>query len=375
MISAKSIYIHIPFCKTKCPYCDFASWANKEDLIEQYFQALIDEINTKCEAYSNYRGENRSIKTIYFGGGTPSLISPVYYEKIFNELRKYFVIEDNCEITLELNPGTARKDYLLGYKQLGINRISIGAQSFNETILEVLGRKHSIKDTEFAIDLVKDCGFTNLNLDLIYGVPGITKEIWKHTLAKSISFEPKHISAYSLIIEPNTPFEKIYEEPASLPSDDFTFELYEILCQCLSNKGYIHYEISNFAKPNYQSRHNLVYWLGMEYFAFGVSAHRYIDGMRTNNTNKLEEYIKSPNIETIQEFPLDSNFETLMLNSRLKDGISVELLKKSCLEKKKNINYIIKELENEELIEINGNSISLTDKGMFLNNEIILKLT
>ena len=157
-ISAESIYIHIPFCKTKCPYCDFASWAKKEYLIDKYFDALLLEIKTKCEAYNAFHvwvDCNQPIQTIFIGGGTPSLIPPEYYEKLFNELKKYFEIHKDCEITIELNPGTARDDFLEGYKRLGINRISIGAQSFNEKILETLGRKHSVDETIEAIEKIK----------------------------------------------------------------------------------------------------------------------------------------------------------------------------------------------------------------------------
>ena len=361
-MNPESIYIHIPFCKTKCPYCDFASWANKEHLTEHYFNALISEIQTKCEAYRSYRdGETARrrtgvsayrqtgespIRSIFIGGGTPSLVAPEYYERLFNELRKYFEISKDCEITLELNPGTARDDYLSGYKELGINRISIGAQSFNEKILETLGRKHSVEDTVFAINKVKEKGFDNFNLDLIFAVPGMTCEIWTDSIYKALEFNPKHISSYSLIIEPNTPFENIYKNPKLLPEDDFSAKLYDELCEILKKAGFVHYEISNFAKPHYESRHNLTYWLAKEYFAFGLGAHRYLNRMRTSNARELETYIASPCIEKIIDYPIDYNFEKIMLSSRL----------------------------NEGFLELSRDKIHLTDKGFFVNNEILLKL-
>ena len=374
---ASSIYIHIPFCKTKCPYCDFASWANKENLIDRYFSALISEISSKCEVYNTYLSKiynQPPIETIFLGGGTPSLIHPDYYKKVFNELKKYFTIANNCEITLELNPGTAKKEYLNGYKDLGINRISIGAQSFNEKILEILGRKHTVNETYEAIELVKECGFNNFNLDLIYAVPGMTKEIWLSTINMVLKLESTHISAYSLTIEPNTPFEYIYKDPKQLPSDDNSCDLYLELCTQLKKNDFNHYEVSNFAKNEFESKHNLNYWCGNPFYAFGVNAHRYISGLRTSNTRELEAYIVNPNIETIHDYPIDYDFEKIMLNSRLSQGFEINLLntvsKKSSLE----ITQTIKDLSNLGYLELLDNKIHLTDKGMFVNNEILLKL-
>jgi len=314
------------------------------------------------------------IRSIFIGGGTPSLIHPQYYEMVFNELKKHFALSKDCEITLELNPGTAKDDYLKGYKELGINRISIGAQSFNETILEKLGRKHSVTDTLKAIDKAQSAGFNNLNLDLIYSVPGMTKEIWLNTLYKTIELKPNHISTYSLIIEPDTPFEKIYKDPSSLPKDDFTFELYIEACKLLKKNCYVHYEISNFAKNGYKCKHNLTYWENKEYFAFGVGSHRYLNGLRTCNIKNLEEYISSPNIEYITYFPQDTNFEIIMLNSRLKSGFDIDLIEKNSTKSQKEITSLLLELSNSGLIELKSNKIHLTDKGMFVNNEILLRL-
>ena len=377
MIKAKSIYIHIPFCKSKCPYCDFASWAGKENLIEKYFDALIKEIRTKSEAYISLHNNEKklaNIKTIFIGGGTPSLIEPTFYKRLFDELKKYFILDNDCEITLELNPGSTREDYLKGYKKLGINRISIGAQSFNEEILKILGRKHSIEDTIKAINLTKDAGFENFSLDLIYNVPEMTKNIWEETINEVILLKPKHISAYSLIIEPNTPFENIYKDPNLLPTDDFSYELYLMLCNVLKKEGFIHYEISNFAKVGYESKHNLTYWHANEYFAFGISAHRFLNGLRTNNTGNLEEYINHPCIETIIDFKYDQKFEQLMLQSRLQKGFNKNLINKVSKKTNDELSVILGELSKNGLIELLEDNVSLTEKGMYLNNEILLRL-
>lgn len=386
-INAQSIYIHIPFCKSKCPYCDFTSWANKENLIDKYFEALLYEIKTKCEVYGSYRNGEMAkwrspcchvttlpIRSIFIGGGTPSLIPPEYYEKIFNELNKYFVISKDCEITLELNPGTASKNYLKDYKYLGINRISIGVQSFNEEILQTLGRKHTVAEAIDAINMVKDTGFVNFSFDLIFAVPGMTKETWISTIYKALKFNPKHISAYSLIIEPDTPFENIYKDSKLLLKDELTFDLYMELCKILKQNNFIHYEISNFARQDYESKHNLNYWLAKEYFAFGVSAHRYLNGLRTRNIKELNQYILSPNIETILDFQINYHFEKVMLMSRLNTGFTVDLLEKVSSKSTAEIKRVIMALLNSNLIELSRNKMHLTDEGFFVNNEILLKL-
>lgn len=373
---AESIYIHIPFCKSKCPYCDFASWANKEYLIEEYFNALICEVKTKCQAYKDFNANksNKPIKTIFIGGGTPSLIAPKYYDELFSELKNFFTIDLNPEITLELNPGTAKLDYLIGYKKLGINRISIGAQSFNEDVLNTLGRKHDIQETIFAVEKTKEAGFDNFNLDLIYAVPGLSDQLWKDSIKKALSFNPNHISAYSLIIEPNTPFEEIYKDKTKLPTDDRSYEMYSMLCNTLKEEGFNHYEISNFAKPGFESKHNLTYWGAKEFYAFGLSSHRLLNGMRTHNLKTIDSYINAPNHETVIDFPIDLDFEKIMLNSRLNKGFEISLIekvsKKDCAE----IKSLLKEMSNEGYIELTHNKVLLTDKGMFLNNEILLQL-
>lgn len=377
-MTAESIYIHIPFCKTKCPYCDFASWAKKEHLIDQYFESLITEIRTKCEVYfaSPVGSHKRKIiKTIFIGGGTPSLVAPAYYKKLFDELKKYFIIDNDCEITMELNPGTAKDDFLEGYKNLGVNRISVGAQSFNEDILSTLGRKHSVEDTIEAITKIKKAGITNFNLDFIYAVPGLTKEIWEETILRALEFEPKHISAYSLSIESNTPFEVIYKNPNLLPTDDFSFDLYLELCSILKENNFTHYEVSNFAKPGYESKHNINYWLAKDFFAFGTGAHRNLNNLRSSNSKDLETYISHPNLENIIDFHTDLKFEKVMLNSRLNTGFELDLIKEITSKSNKEISTLLNDLSNAGYLELLNDKIHLTDKGLFVNNEILLKLT
>jgi oxygen-independent coproporphyrinogen-3 oxidase len=373
-MNPESIYIHIPFCKTKCPYCDFASWAKKEHLFEEYIDALISEIKTKCEAYFAMGNLPQPIHSLFIGGGTPSLIPPDLYEKLFSELKKHFQFLNDCEITMELNPGTANDNFLVGYKKLGVNRISIGAQSFNEKILETLGRKHSVDETIEAIEKIKNAGFTNFNLDFIFSVPGMTKQIWEESIYKALSFNPKHISSYSLIIEPGTPFEHIYKDPKNLPTDDTASEFYMLLCQTLNENGYKHYEVSNFAKSGFESKHNLNYWLAKEYYAFGVGAHRYLNGLRTANTKDLDLYISNPNIETIVDFPINYDFEKIMLTSRLNQGFSLKSIERVTTKDKHYVKNMLNTLTEGGFIELFEDNVHLTDKGMFVNNEILLKL-
>ena len=376
----ESIYIHIPFCKTKCPYCDFASWANKENLIETYFNSLLFEIRSKCEAYRNISFKDSSetklstIKTIFIGGGTPSLIEPEYYRRTFDELNKFFNIEKDCEITMEMNPGTVKEEYLSGYKDCGVNRVSIGAQSFDDKVLETLGRKHSVDETIESINKIKSNGFDNFNLDFIFSVPGMTKQIWIESINKALEFKPKHISSYSLIIEPGTPFEHIYKNYKAFPDDDLAFEMYCELCSILKHNGFIHYEVSNFAKPGFESKHNLTYWLAKEYYSFGTGAHRYVNGLRTANIRELEKYISAPNCEAIIDYPIDHNFEKIMLNSRLNQGFDVKLVEQITTKNIYEIRNLLKELSNEGFLELSEDKIHLTDRGMFVNNEILLKL-
>ena len=371
---SKSIYIHIPFCKTKCPYCDFASWAHKEYLVDDYFDALLKEIQTKCEAYKNLTGVRESIKSIFLGGGTPSLVAPTYYRRLFDELRKHFDIKNDCETTLELNPGTAREDFLYGYRELGVNRISIGVQSFSEAVLETLGRKHSVQDTIDTISKVQKTGFTNYSFDLIYGVPEMTKEIWNDTLRQTLDFNPKHISSYSLTVEPNTPFMHTYNNPSLLPSDDFVSSLYFNACSLFKRNDFVHYEVSNFAKAGYESGHNINYWLGDDFYAFGNGAHRYLNGLRTSNLRSIEAYINNPNLENIIEVTHSNYFEKMMLNSRLNEGLDMDLIKQASKKNREELKQTLEGLFNEGYIELSKNKVHLTDKGLFVNNEILLKL-
>lgn len=284
------IYIHIPFCVCRCRYCGFLSFADTVDYLQrQYIDSLINEIRLYG---SLYKGEYIA-DTVFIGGGTPSVIDKSYIGDILTAVGESFELTADCEITIETNPGTLDKDKLASYKDYGINRLSIGAQSMNDNILKSLGRIHCAKEFQDNFALARESGFDNINIDLMFAVPGHTLEIWRDTLQKSLLLQPEHISFYSLQIEEGTPFADMYEAGILQEVDDDTDrKMYKTAVDLLSAGGYMHYEISNASKPGYMSRHNLKYWNMNEYIGLGAGASSYIKGRRFQNTDNLDEYIR-----------------------------------------------------------------------------------
>jgi len=306
-----SIYIHIPFCKHRCAYCDFNTYAAQESLIPQYVNALVREIRW-------VGGQNSErplpIATVFFGGGTPSLLSPVQFESILRALRDSFHLLPDAEITIEANPGTVTLNGLRELREIGINRISYGVQSANVEELRMLERTHDFFTVIQSVFAARQAGFNNLNLDLIYGLPQQTLASWKTTLARITELRPEHISAYALTLEHGTPFGKWSEKGLlPLPDPDLAAEMYEYAEEFLEAQGYAHYEISNWAKCEAQNaeltcRHNLQYWRSLPYFGFGAGAHGYIDGMRYSNVLRIKTYMERLTGEALQvaksKFPL-----------------------------------------------------------------------
>lgn len=279
------IYIHIPFCVKKCDYCDFISYCDKNNLIEVYIEKLKEEITNNLN--KNYY----MIKTIYIGGGTPSFIDSKYIVDILNTIKEEYNLE-NAEVTIEVNPGTVTENKLLDYKNAGINRLSIGLQETSQKLLKQIGRIHTYAEFLETYNLAREIGFKNINIDLMIGLPNQNIANIKDSLQKIINLNPEHISVYSLILEEGTKLYKKYEEKQiELPDDEIERNMYWYVKNTLENNGYTHYEISNFAKPGYESKHNVSCWNQEEYIGFGVAAHSYINGARYSNTNKLEEYI------------------------------------------------------------------------------------
>lgn len=368
------IYVHIPFCKRKCYYCDFVSFSNKGELVEKYIEALSKEIIEKSK---QIQGEYE-VTTIYIGGGTPSFIDAQNIEKILNNVFENYKVSKNAEITIEINPGTVTEDKISKYKQIGINRISIGLQTTNNQLLEKIGRVHKYEDFINTYNIVKKVGFDNINVDLMLGLPSQTIEDLQESLNKVIELNPKHISVYSLIVEEETPIQKMLEEgKISLPSEEVERRMYWMVKETLENNEYNHYEISNFAKKGYESKHNMNCWEQKEYLGFGAAAHSYIDSKRISNTDEIEEYIKNiqdgkiEKNQTIEEEQTDKEKqkEYMLLGLRKIEGVDIQEFKNKFVE---NPIYIFREelekLVNEDLVEIDLIQIKLTNKGLDFAN-------
>lgn len=376
------IYVHIPFCKQKCYYCDFKSYANKEELIEKYIKWLKYEIKEVGEGnkldYENDLDDLVTVKTIYIGGGTPSYLDSKYIKEIIEEIRENFKLADKVEITIEVNPGTVNKTKLLDYINSGINRISIGLQSTDNELLKRIGRIHKYEDFLQTYNMAREVGFKNINVDLMLALPGQTIAKLEKGLKQVIDLQPEHISLYSLIIEDGTKIEKMLKNnEITLPDENIERKMYWETKKVLEEAGYIHYEISNFAKEGYKSEHNWNCWSQKEYMGFGVAAHSYTNDVRFSNIDSIEEYI-----ENYEQGNVTDNFvfhekqtqsskmkEYMMLGLRKIEGISIQEFKNKFVG---NPLYIyrkeLQKLVEEDLIEIELDKIKLTKKGLDFAN-------
>lgn len=369
------IYVHIPFCKKKCRYCDFVSYSNKENCIDNYVSALIKEIQNR---YEKEEIKDYSVDTIYIGGGTPSLINEEYIKNIIETIRENFNVLQKCEITIEVNPGSATKEKLTKYKEIGINRLSIGMQSTEDKILKEIGRIHTYDEFLTTYKTARKVGFKNINVDLMLGLPNQTIEILEGSINKVIKLKPEHISVYSLILEDNTPLKIDYDNnKIQLPSEDVEREMYWKVKEILEKNNYKHYEISNFAKEGYESKHNMNCWNQNDYLGFGLASHSYFKAKRYCNIDNLEKYIKNieeNNIEKNMEIleiqnEEDMKKEFMLLGLRKIDGVNIQEFKKRFIE-----NPIFKfhneleKLSKEGLIEVDLDRIKLTSKGLDLAN-------
>lgn len=366
-------YLHIPFCKSKCIYCDFNSFAQKDDCIEPYIKAVKKEIE-------EYAKQNKDvlIKTIYIGGGTPSYIKEKYIKEIIETIRSNFEIIPNAEITIEINPGTVNRRKLNTYYKAGINRLSIGLQSTNDKLLKQLGRVHDFEDFLETLRLANTIGFSNISADCMIGLPNQTIYDVEETLNVLINLRLTHISVYSLIVEPNTPLEKkINSGELKLPDEEIERYMYWFAKRKLEENGYLHYEISNFAKPLFRSKHNMDCWNQKEYKGFGVSASSYENEIRYTNISSIEKYV-----ENVQNGQFKKNYiveekqdretmmkEYMLLGLRKITGVSInQFRKKFGTIPIFKYNKEITKLTNEGLIESNGINIRLTKKGLDLAN-------
>ena len=372
------LYIHIPFCKQKCNYCDFYSLGCSEDKIPEYIDALCTHIKRESHLYKDYQ-----IDTIFLGGGTPSLISEKDFDKLALTVKKHLNVTQNAEFSIEVNPGTLTKSKLECYLKNGVNRLSLGLQSTNNTSLKTLGRIHTYNDFVSSFNLARECGFYNVNVDIMYGLPNQNLNDFKETVREVCEIAPEHISAYCLKIEENTPFFKI-QQTLSLPDEDEEYEMYTYLCEELKKYGYQQYEISNFSKNNRRSVHNLKYWLSQEYIGFGPSSHSFFEGKRYFYKRNIDEYVNSlkesdsgfptKQMEEETELSICGMDEYVMLKLRITDGIDEKEFEnkfgKSFVSQYPNI---LTFLENGYVIHEKG-AYSFTPKGFFVSNYILSQI-
>lgn len=366
------LYIHIPFCKQKCYYCDFCSFANKLNMQDQYINSIIKEIKNIKEK------EQYLIKTIYIGGGTPSIVDSNKIEEIIFEIKNDFKLSKEVEITIEVNPGTITENKMKKYIKCGINRLSIGLQSANDKILKEIGRIHNYIEFERTYELARKAGFKNINVDLMIGLPNQTIKDIDQTLEKILEKNPEHISVYSLIIEEGTILQKKIEKgEVKLLDEDIERAMYWRVKDALEKNNYIQYEISNFSKPSYESRHNTDCWKQKEYIGVGISAHSYLNSTRFSNICNIEEYIKNIQNKEYEKNVIihekqDSNTmmnEYMILGLRMINGIDIEKFKnKFQINPIKKYQKEVERMKKADLLEIKDKNIMLTKKGIDFAN-------
>lgn len=368
------LYIHIPFCRQKCLYCDFPSFAGREGRQEAYLRALLAEIER-----SEARG--REVRSVFIGGGTPTTLPIPLLEQLMQVIFTHFSIAEDAEITIEANPGTLHMEMAQALRRMGCNRLSMGVQAWQDRLLKRLGRIHTIAEFRENYRIVREAGFENVNVDLMFALPEQTMADWQQTLREITALEPAHISAYSLILEEGTPFYAQYEKGLLQPMDEaLDREMYHWAVDFLAEKGYRQYEISNFAKAGRESRHNRIYWLAEEYLGLGLSAHSYLDGKRFHNPCDLEEYIAAAGAreKLMQDVELisveDAMAECMFLGLRLTEGVSfARFWGRFGREMQEIYGAQIARLRQEGLLEVTEAGIRLTKRGIDLSNYVFEK--
>jgi len=361
------LYVHIPFCLTRCGYCDFNTYAGLDHLSNAYVDALCGEASLWSRQWSNER-----FVSVFFGGGTPTTLATSEIVRLLGHLRSAFDIDGVAELTTEANPDTVDQRSLAALREAGVGRVSFGVQSFDPAVLTALERLHSPESARRAYAQARAAGLDNVSLDLIYGANGETLESWRRTLDEAVSLQPDHLSAYALTIEPATALgRKVAAGLTPPPDPDFQAEMYEAACETLTAAGYHHYEVSNWAKAGRECRHNLGYWEGRPYLGLGAGAHSYRDGRRWWNVRPPQQYLEQVGSERIpiggEELLTDeeAGMERLLLGLRLSTGVPTEWV-----DAERAAIYA-----EEGLAEIQGGRVSLTDRGMFEANDLVLDLS
>ncbi|HEX8265432.1 MAG TPA: radical SAM family heme chaperone HemW [Pyrinomonadaceae bacterium] len=368
------VYLHIPFCRSRCSYCDFAVSIYQSDLAEKYVDALCEEVQS-----SKFKVQSPAIDTIYFGGGTPSLLTPKQAEKILRAVFSRFSIQTNAEITMEMNPGTLTPEIARDFRSLGINRASYGAQTFDDDELKRLGRRHSAEDVRKTIDLLRDADFSNVSFDLIAGLPSQSLKDWERNLNEALKLKPEHLSLYLLEIHEGTPLAKhISEGKQPAPDEDLAGEMYSFLLEKIAESNYEQYEISNFCLPGFESRHNSKYWTFDAVYGFGCSAHSF-DGehrrwANVRDTNAYIKLIEKTGGAIVEETVLDEKerrAEFAFLGLRLMHGVCLaDFEQKFGVALLDEYGGALEESFEAGLIEIEENRLRLTGKGALFSNTV-----
>ncbi|RJE89858.1 oxygen-independent coproporphyrinogen III oxidase [Paenibacillus sp. 1011MAR3C5] len=373
----KALYIHIPFCTNKCHYCDFTSYVLKGQPVDQYLDALEEEMKRTVASLPPER-----IETVFVGGGTPTVLTPPQMERFLQAVFKHFPIADDAEVTMEANPGTTDLEKLQAMRSGGVNRISFGVQSFDNGLLERIGRIHNVDDVYLSLDNARKAGFDNLSIDLMFGLPGQTLEHLSDSVDRAMALGLPHYSLYSLKVEENTLFHKLYERnELPLPPEEEEFNMFLLLMKKLKENGYRHYEISNFAKPGYESRHNSTYWRNEPYYGLGAGAHGYARGTRHVNLKGVQPYIEAnrerlPRLDVYDIPQAEAMEDFMMVGLRLLDGVRASSFAEQFPGHKleERFGSIINKLLSNKLLErleMDGDTMyRLTDQGVLLGNEV-----
>jgi len=378
------LYIHIPFCAAKCAYCDFLSFSNMKSCVKPYMQALQAELADYAKLYGRSRKKRSLFKkqtetphmlqTIYFGGGTPTTVPVELLAETLIGIHQLYAVNENAEITIEANPETVDYDYLRGLHAAGFNRISFGVQSFSDALLRRIGRIHSAQTAERAVVNARQAGFSNISIDLMFALPGQGMADWKQTLEAAAALAPEHISCYSLTLAENTPL--CNENPKDLPGDDTDRDMYAAAKLFLAKAGYAQYELSNFAKPGYESRHNSLYWTGGDYIGAGLGAHSLLESRRVCNTDDLNAYLRNDYgrevLETLTD--LDRRAEFMLLGLRMTKGVlEAEFEKRFRTSITRAFGKETDALIREGLLLHENGRFFLTDRGMDLSNRVFMR--
>ncbi len=382
LLQTASLYFHIPFCHTRCHYCDFNTYAGILPLREPYVRALISEIALAGDMARLPDGAPRRSRTIFFGGGTPSLLSAQQISRVLDACRTAFALDEDAEISLEANPGTLNLEQLQGLRASGINRLSMGAQSFDADLLRALGRIHSPEEITRAVLLARQAGFSSINLDFMFGLPSQTMQQWQQTLSEALALQPEHLSLYSLIIEEGTPFATWTQEGRITPGDeDLCADMYEYAEERLRAAGYVNYEISNWSLPGHQCEHNLTYWRNLPYIGMGAGAHSFFAGKRFSDVLDPQEYIrqlktgKMPIVENHEVTRLEEMTETSFLGLRTAQGLHLPTFAERFGEPfEQFVGDRLNVVQEAGLLEHENGWLRLSERGRLLGNEVFFRL-